>query len=275
MKEIEAAFIELKKENVRETLWLLEVWKSLQSRLWKQLKQSQRPSLFQKCRLSYKQKHVIKLTQYQKHVMEDGETYDVFSVPFTFNELACMSAEMIADALHQIAVCSGYAYFYMNRELYGKLLTHQKQMTIHWVSRNIVAMLRNGSLAAVCSEKLNIRQQDLKVLLFDEEEDSFEKQEILKWVLYSLCHSVNHLCILTEHEDSYTNVVEHIYESEGLPIEILQKIPADFHLLIDISEMTPLKYHKFPQNSMYVSLFADAEKERLLSVKRRDIITLT
>lgn len=241
------------------------------------------PSLFRRLRLRNRIKKAVVKTRYQeKHFL--GGDHPVFLLPFIESELSYLTSQEVADVLNRLSESSGIDCFFVLDPFFS--MTSSTALRFHWVSAKTLSYLQRQELPLLCSRRLGIRREELKIVLVESygeriheesitEEFQRERRLVVKWALNMLYSHVNNLSILTCWQDPYLELAEQIYEDRGLLVNLTTYLPQDAQVLIDVSGESHFNYREIPKRSVYISFFSDREKERLLGVKRKDIITLT
>ncbi len=237
----------------------------------------------QKLRLKYKIKNAVKKTEYREKRFLGGD-HPVLVLPFIEKELPYLTSEAAADILNRLSESSRIDCFFVSAPFFS--MTSSVLLHFHWVSVRTLSYLQKEELLLLCSRRLGIRREELKVVLVESyggrkheesitEEFKRERTLVVQWMLKMLYGHVNNLSVLTWQQDPYLDLAEQIFEDNGLLINLTQSLPQDARLLIDVSGENHFNYREIPKQSAYISFFADREKERILGAKRKDIITLT
>lgn len=241
------------------------------------------PALFRGLRLKNKIKKAVERTEYQEKRFLGGD-HPVLILPFIERELPYLTSEEAADILNRLSESSRIDCFFVSAPFFA--MTSSAALRFHWVSARTLSYLQRQELPLLCSRRLGIRREELKIVLVESyggrvheesitEEFKRERCLIVKWMLKMLYSHVNSLSVLTWRQDAYLELAEQIFEDRGLLVNLTQSLPQDAQFLIDASGENHFNYREIPKRSAYISFFSDREKERLLGVKRKDIITLT
>lgn len=274
MEEIKIAFIGLRAEP-ETTVFLL--YKRVFHRLLYRIRRKDRVK-----------KAIEKTVCIEKQLA--GMEYPLFILPFSEEELQGLTLEEMADILNRLSASSDMDSFFYGPEFASVPV---ELLSFCWVNEKTVAYIQKRELLPLCSQRLNVRLNRLKVLLIESYQilnsGSYQKkgQEtltgrlesgdvdlIISAVLRKLYTQTNSLCILTEKAGSYQELAEQIYDECGLVIGFVRQMPAEIHLLVDISRENAFPYHQLPKSCAYLSFFWSAEKKRILTAKRKDVIQI-
>lgn len=221
-----------------------------------------------------------------------GEAYPVLVLPFSNRELQKFSSAETAELLNRLSDCIDTVYFFYQPQLSAAV--SDELLNFYWVNEHAVAYIQKQELLPLCSQRLNLRLGELKVLLIESYQsmrdgrhgksvpernpadvaEYSDKILIVKAILRKLYQQTNSLSVLTEQQEHFQELAEQIYDDCGLVVGFVRQMPAEVHLLIDVSREERLPYHQLPKSCAYLFFFTDTEKKRILAAKRKDIIQI-
>lgn len=217
--------------------------------------------------------------------------YPLFILPFSKKEFLGLKLEEMADVLNRLSASSDTGCFFYESQLASAVPA--ELLSFCWVNEKTVFYIQKRELLPLCSKRLNVRLSRLRVLLIEsyhilsqrscqkksqeilsDEPESQTAPLITRVILQKLCLQTNSLCILTEKAENYQELADQIYEECGLVIGFVRQIPTEVHLLVDVSREPLFPYHQLPKSCAYLSFFWNAEKKRILTAKRKDVIQI-